>query len=146
MSTSTKARLGALAASLAVATATVVGGAGTAAAADSFSFGYSTNSSGYAVISVRNNTWGESAGNATWQKDPGGGEPGDALSAYDVLADGYGIEAHLSTGRVATTRGHASPYTVTVTGDLPEDTGYTMWVCVVKGDFSKCSERYAVSS
>ncbi|WEH15004.1 hypothetical protein [Streptomyces sp. VNUA24] len=105
MSTSTKARIGALAATPAVATATatVVGGAGTATAADSFGFGYSTNSSGDAVISVRNNTWGESAGNATRQKDPRGGEPGDALSAYDVLADGYGVEAHLGTGRAAAT-------------------------------------------
>ncbi|MEE1761533.1 hypothetical protein [Streptomyces sp. SP18BB07] len=144
MSTHMKARLGALAATLAVVTTTVIGGAGTAAAADSFSFGYSTNTSGDAVIGVRNNSWGEAAGNAMWQKDPSGSEPGDALSAYDVLADGYGIEAHLSTGRVATTRGHASPYSVTVTGNLPEDTGYTMWVCVVKGDFSKCSEKYAV--
>ncbi|MDX3520913.1 hypothetical protein [Streptomyces scabiei] len=43
MRISAKARLGALAARLAVATATatVVGGAGTATAADSFSFGYS---------------------------------------------------------------------------------------------------------
>lgn len=35
---------------------------------------------------------------------------------------------------------------MTVTGDRPEDTGYMMWVCVVTGDFSKCSEKYAVRS
>jgi|tagenome__1003787_1003787.scaffolds.fasta_scaffold20976185_4 hypothetical protein len=77
---------------------------------------------------------GSWAGYAEWSQDPCGGDPGDALSATDELADGYGINAHLSTGRVATTAGHSSPYTSKwKTGDLTEDKTYLMWTCVEKG-------------
>lgn len=117
------------------------------AAADSFSFQYNEldGAAGF-VIPVINETWGEVAGHAIWQRDPSGGEPGDALTASDELPDGYGIEAHLSTGRVASTRGHDANYQETVPGDLPEDHTYQMWVCVVQGTFEKCSDHVSVLS
>lgn len=87
------------------------------------------------------------AGLALWSKDPGGdangdgvSDPGDALIAFDAAADGYGVEARLSTGRIASTAGHASPYwSAWETGNLPEGNAYTMKVCVVKGDWESCS-------
>ncbi|MEW2490647.1 hypothetical protein [Streptomyces sp. NPDC048411] len=74
------------------------------------------------------------AGEAIWSQDPYNGDPGDALMAYDGLADGLGIHAYLSDGRMASTAGHSSPYySGWVTGDLPEDHWYTMKVCTEKG-------------
>ncbi|WP_329347344.1 hypothetical protein OG226_01070 [Streptomyces sp. NBC_01261] len=116
-----------------------------ALAEDSFSFNRIDNSDD-AVIVVNNNTWSEAAGTAEWWADPSGSRPGDALTATDILGDGYGIEAHLSTGRVASTRGHDAIYSVTATGNLTEGNTYTMWVCVVKGDYSKCSSTYSVTA
>ncbi|MCL7382443.1 hypothetical protein [Streptomyces sp. 35G-GA-8] len=147
MTARTTARLGALVGALAVAAATMMSGASPAAAADSFSFRFtelSDNKSG--VINVNNNTWGESAGNGWWRADPIGGSTGDTLIADDVLPDGYGIEAHLSTGRVASTAGHSSPYSKEVSGNLTEGNTYQIWVCVVKGSFSKCSSKFNVKA
>ncbi|MFE2925734.1 hypothetical protein [Streptomyces goshikiensis] len=74
------------------------------------------------------------AGEAIWSQDPQGSDPGDALMAYDGLADGLGIHAYLSDGRKASTAGHASPYySKWVTGNLTEDHWYTMTVCTEKG-------------
>ncbi|MFI6060651.1 hypothetical protein [Streptomyces sp. NPDC051286] len=54
--------------------------------------------------------------------------------AYDGLADGLGIHAYLSDGRMASTAGHSSPYySAWVTGNLPEGNWYTMTVCTEKG-------------
>ncbi len=97
---------------------------------------------------------GAYAGQGWWSADPGGdingdgrADPGDALSATDEVADGWGVEAHLSTGRVASTRGHSSPYwSPWVTGNLPEDTYYLMWVCVVRGSAQQCSASVEVFS
>ncbi|WP_149824754.1 hypothetical protein [Streptomyces tailanensis] len=88
------------------------------------------------------------AGFGAWARDPGdlGSATGDTLIANDQLADGYGIEARLDTGRVATTRGHESPYTDRVTGDLREDVTHYITVCVVQGSFSKCFGTHAVKS
>lgn len=141
MKTTMKARLGAAAGALALAATGVLTGAGTASAEDSFSFSYATQPDGDdGAINVTNNSWNDKAGSAIWETD------GDAISASDELPDGYGIEAHLSTGRIASTRGMASPAYVRKTGDLLENTRYTMWVCVVKASFSKCSSAIPVYS
>ncbi|WP_433544530.1 hypothetical protein ACQPZG_05025 (plasmid) [Streptomyces sp. CA-294286] len=144
MKVSRKAISGAVGTMMLAAT-TVVASSPPAAAADSFSFEYVQTDWGY-VINVVNNNWRDTAGRAVWTQDPSGSQPGDALSVNDELPDGYGIEAHLSTGRIATTRGHKSPYSTTVTGNLPEDQRYSMRVCAVKGSFSKCSSKVSVYS
>ncbi len=115
------------------------------AAAASYSFQPTWPSWGQ-IILVKEDGYGQ-VGFAEWRQDPGGGNPGDALRVYDQEPDGYGIEAHLSDGREATTRGHNSPYqSPWTTGDLPEDHTYYLWVCVVKGSYSNCSQKFAVSS
>lgn len=147
MRTRMRARAGAFAGALAVVATTMVAGAGPAAAEDSFSFGYAdiTGSKDY-VITVNNNTWHETAGHGIWRADPSGGSTGDTLIADDILPDGYGIEAHLSDGRIATTRGHSANYSDETSGNLTENTTWQMWVCVVKGSFSKCSSKIGVKA
>ncbi|MFE0872884.1 hypothetical protein [Streptomyces rochei] len=116
----------------------VTGSAPVAAAEEIYRFSaFVPNGSGgvYAVNATR----GVQVGYAYWQAD------GDKLIANDSYADGKRIEAHLSTGRVATTKGHASPYTATATGNLPEGKSYQMWVCVV-GSSSDCSQKVWVKS
>ncbi|WUH88740.1 hypothetical protein OG900_38560 [Streptomyces sp. NBC_00433] len=74
---------------------------------------------------------GQEMGMGQWSQDPQDGNPGDALRAYDGLADGYAIYAYLSDGRVATTSGHNSPYWSGWVGpNLPEDHTYTMTVWI----------------
>lgn len=74
------------------------------------------------------------AGEAIWSQNPHGSDPGDALMAYDGLADSLGIHAYLSDGRMASTAGHgAGYYSKWVTGNLPEGHWYTMTVCTEKG-------------
>ncbi|MFD3540409.1 hypothetical protein ACFWUQ_13035 [Streptomyces sp. NPDC058662] len=134
---------------LVMASTVVLSGAGPASAADGFSFDFpfiGLPPGQHVIINVYNTTWNDKAGSVSWQQDPSGGFPGDALTARDELRDGYGIEARLSTGRVASTRGHDSPYTVTKTGNLPEGNTYTMRVCVVKGDWEKCSQATQVKA
>ncbi|MEU3857196.1 hypothetical protein AB0F03_07450 [Streptomyces sp. NPDC028722] len=89
---------------------------------------------------VTNETKNKTAGYARWISD------GDKLIAHDGLADGYAIVAHLSDGRTASTQGIESPATGTATGDLPENHTYKMWVCAVKGSFSRCSPERDVKS
>lgn len=133
-------------ASLAVASTTVLSGASPAAAADGFSFGYETNSNGNGYIKVTNTTLGKYAGYGSWRADRDDFGPGDSLYAYDKLADGYGIKAILSTGRVASTVGRSAPAFDRAGGNLPEGRSYTMRVCVVKGDWSKCSNSVRVKA
>ncbi|MFF3730332.1 hypothetical protein ACFYXM_08430 [Streptomyces sp. NPDC002476] len=123
---------------------TLTAGAGTASAAPSVTFKTSGSGGDFQIMVLRSD--GVAIGYANWYQDPVGSQPGDALAAHDSAADGYGIEAHLSNGRVATTRGHNAPYTDWATGDLPEGSKYTMWVCVVKDTYSNCSSKYTVSA
>ncbi|WP_327709463.1 hypothetical protein OG912_13015 [Streptomyces sp. NBC_00464] len=78
------------------------------------------------------------AGSAHWQAN------GDTLIAKDVNADGWGIEARMSTGRVASTRGLSSPVTVKKTGDLTEGNWYNIQLCLVKGSDESCSDGWSV--
>ncbi|MFF7653677.1 hypothetical protein ACFZCY_28270 [Streptomyces sp. NPDC007983] len=92
------------------------------------------------------------SGSAIWSQDPGGDangdgkeDPGDAIIAYDGSADGMGIEARLETGRIASTRGHGSPYwSPWATGNLGEGTAHSMKICLVKGDWESCSSWVTV--
>lgn len=92
---------------------------------------------------------GAYAGLMLWQADPSdtSGAPGDAFRVLDKLADGRGMEAKMispATGRVATTRGHASPYwSPWNTGDLTEGTTVYIQLCAVAGDSSDCSAAYS---
>jgi len=83
-----------------------------------------------------------------WNADPDDfSNPGDAILADDEAADGYGINAHLSDGRAATTAGDKVPNEPPwVTGSLPEDTWDSMYVCLAKGSASHCSSTITVSS
>ena len=138
------------AAALLTATAVFAGtgatlGTSTASAAPVFRFdGFPISGPGGKnfQITVFNNS--SRAGSASWVADPVANSAGDTLAAYDGLPDGYAIEAHLSTGRVASTRGHNSPYFIEKSGNLPEGNSYTMWVCVVKDDYRYCSGSYGV--
>ncbi|MFD3540410.1 hypothetical protein ACFWUQ_13040 [Streptomyces sp. NPDC058662] len=141
-----KRQFGALLGTLALAATALVGSATPAAAADNFTFLVGRSVPGVTAITVFNETEQEEAGSGQWWRDPAHGATGDTLAVYDDLADGYGLEAHLSTGRLASTRGQNSPSYDIVTGDLPEDRQYEMWVCVVKGTWSKCSPKVAVWS
>ncbi|MET8023631.1 hypothetical protein [Streptomyces avermitilis] len=123
---------------LALAGAAAVTGASPAAAAD-FRFDYLEATNGDFAISAYK-TAGGVVGSGYWKKN------GDALIVMDDSTDGYSLEAHLSTGRVASTRGHTAPYTETVKGDLTEGKWYTMYLCVVKDTFSDCSSSYWVQA
>jgi hypothetical protein len=118
-----------------------------ALAADGFGFTFTEIAgSGGAVFANSTTTWGDAAGTVEWRQDPSNGRPGDALTARDLLPDGYGIEGRLSTGRVASTRGHDSPDSETATGNLPEGNASTMRARVVRGTFERCSAGYTVSA
>ncbi|MCX4851390.1 hypothetical protein OG195_44535 (plasmid) [Streptomyces sp. NBC_01362] len=124
-------------------TGTLTAGASSASAAPSVTFKTSGSGGDFQIAVMGSNG---AIGYANWYQDPVGSQPGDALAATDSAADGYGIEAHLSNGRVATSRGHNAPYTDWATGDLPEGNTYTMWVCVVKDSYSNCSSKYTVTA
>jgi hypothetical protein len=99
----------------------------------------------YVVTALDQN--GTYVGEADFNADPADGMPGDALRAVDGFPDGYGVIAHLSTGRTASTRGHSSPYTTPwATGNLPENTHYTIWAEMVKGDEGTVSQSCSVTS
>lgn len=135
-----------LAATALAAGATLTSGAGSASAA-TITFSGSAGSGGdYQIVALRD---GKNIGYVYWSSDPvpGLGWPGDAMSVSDTSSDGYGLEAHLSTGRVATTRGHNAPYTSPwATGDLTEGLTVGMKLCLVKGDYSNCSGWYNVKA
>lgn len=138
-------RIRSLFAAAVLAGATVVSGT---TAAHALQFQFEPSGDGNAKvwnIAVYNN--GHYAGSANWNGDPRGATPGDALAAYDNLADGYGIVARLSTGREASTLGHTAGYfTGWVTGNLPEGHHYQMWVSIQKGTTSISSDPITVTS
>ena len=142
-----RSRLAAYAVSVSVAAGAVLSGGTAAQAAISVVFDYGRMNLGW-VIGVETSDGQNYIGEAEWFQDPSDYYPGDTLSATDFSSDGYGIEAHLTTSpqRIATTRGHAAQYTDMVSGNLPEDTKYYMYVCVVKGTYSNCSNSIAVYS
>ncbi|MER7456884.1 hypothetical protein [Micromonospora sp. NPDC126480] len=83
-----------------------------------------------------------------FNSDPVGDDPGDALQACDYEADGVGIEIQMDinpgstwqTDRIATTRGHNSPYcSPWATGNIGENTLVKVRACVVQGTESWCS-------
>lgn len=128
-------------AATALAATGLLAGTGSAVAADAFTFAYNPVGRGDLVIVVTNETARDKAGYGEWNQDPSRHTPGDAIIARDTLADGYGIEVHLNTGpgRNASTRGSNSRVSVSVSGNLPEANGFLMTVCVVRGDFARCS-------
>ncbi|MFB7256151.1 hypothetical protein [Streptomyces nojiriensis] len=103
-------------------------------------------SDGSLAITVVSPTDHRTMGFARWNADPQPAPniPGDSLVAKDTRSDGWGIEAELSTGRVASTRGHKAPYIAIASGNLPEGHAYKLRACVVKGSERQCSQWYAV--
>lgn len=93
-------------------------------------------------------------GKIFWNADPGRDldgngrpDPGDSIAALDGYGDGWGVKAVLSTGRVATTKGHSAPYwSGWATGNLPENRTYTLKGCVFKGSTEHCSAGVKVTS
>ncbi|WP_240796267.1 hypothetical protein [Streptomyces sp. RFCAC02] len=110
----------------------------TPASALSVSFTYVNGSDGGKTIHVK--VSGDFVGYGQWLSY------GDTLIAADSTPDGYGVEAHLSSIRTASTRGLASPIVVRETGNLPENHSYSMWVCLVKGSTSYCSDTVTAVS
>ncbi|MGW1894884.1 hypothetical protein ACWCP6_32270 [Streptomyces sp. NPDC002004] len=141
-----KARLGALMGVTALTVGLGVTGANPAAAEPGFAFDAMPldRPGGGVIIDIYEGA--DRVGYGAWWADPADGTPGDALVASDLRGDGYGIETHLSTSpeRIASTRGHEYPYRDIATGDLREGSHYTMYVCVVKGSFHKCSQEVSV--
>jgi hypothetical protein len=85
---------------------------------------------------------------AGWSRDAGHGDydrngrldPGDAILASDNAADRRAVQARLSTGRIASTRGHNAPYnTGWKTGNLPEGHTYILRACLAWGSSTYCS-------
>jgi hypothetical protein len=108
----------------------VIGGQGQAFASSSIFVSYGAGSEGF------------------WRADPFGDMTGDTVMACDSNADGWGVQAELdinpifgnfSADRIATTRGHESPYCDEESGDLKEDTPVSLRVCLVKGAEKKCT-------
>ncbi|MGT2525842.1 hypothetical protein ACU4GG_00440 [Streptomyces nojiriensis] len=94
------------------------------------------------IISPRD---GHEMGFARWNADPQPAPdfPGDSLVAKDISPDGWAVEAELSTGRVASTRGHKAIYIAIASGNLPEHP-YMLRGCIVKGSERKCTPWHAV--
>ncbi|MFD8979858.1 hypothetical protein [Streptomyces sp. NPDC059564] len=80
---------------------------------------------------------GFARGNADPQPAPN--SPGDSLVANDISPDGWAVEAELSTGRIASTRGHRAIYIAVDSGNLPEGHPYKLRGCIVKGGERKCT-------
>ena len=106
----------------------VIGGQGQAFASSDLSITYNAGSSGF------------------WTADPYRDLTGDTVTACDSNADGWGVQAELdinpvpgtfSVDRIASTRGHNSPYCDDASGDLKEDTPVDLRVCLVKGTEKK---------
>jgi hypothetical protein len=144
----TKTRLTALSAATLLAAGTLITSATTASAA-SYSATCSLTDSAHKSITMRiYDSSIREVGQVEWNGDPNGSIPGDAMRAYDGRADGWGVEAHLSTGRIASTRGHEYGYWSTwATGDLPEDHDYAIEVWMWKdGGYSIARSKCKVSS
>ncbi|MFB6822810.1 hypothetical protein ACFCXA_14590 [Streptomyces virginiae] len=91
-------------------------------------------------------TDGHDMGFARWNADPQPAPniPGDSLIAKDISPDGWAVEAELSTGRIASTRGHKAIYMKVVSGNLPEGHAYKLRGCIAKGSERKCTEWVSV--
>ncbi|MET9694737.1 hypothetical protein ABZY81_41150 [Streptomyces sp. NPDC006514] len=89
---------------------------------------------------------GHDMGFVRWNADPQPAPniPGDSLLAKDISPDGWAIEAELSNGRIASTRGHKAIYMKVVSGNLPEGHPYKLRGCVVKGSERKCTSWHPV--
>ncbi|MER6443821.1 hypothetical protein [Streptomyces venezuelae] len=89
---------------------------------------------------------GHDMGFVRWNADPEPAPniPGDSLIAKDISPDGWAVEAELSNGRIASTRGHKAIYTKVVSGNLPEGHAYKLRGCVVKGSERLCTPWRAV--
>ncbi|OAH11311.1 hypothetical protein [Streptomyces jeddahensis] len=133
---------------LLAATAVMVGvsfgaGAGTAAAAPRLTYTTSWYQD-YDSVVVYLYADGNYAGYVNWNSDPDSfGTPGDALRAHDGGADGWGVEGTVMSAqvyRVASTAGHASPYTTPwQTGDITEGHRMMLDACLVKGSEEVCT-------
>ncbi|MGV9273495.1 hypothetical protein [Streptomyces griseosporeus] len=137
-----RSRVSTVLAATAVAVGLSIGvGAGSAAAAPRLTTDTIFYQDGKSVV-VSLYADGKYAGAVTWNADPLGDKPGDALQAYDGGADGWGVMGTVTDPwiyRSASTAGHASPYTTKwVTGDLTEDTWLDISVCLVKGSQKVC--------
>jgi hypothetical protein len=130
------------AAVVAVATAAVIGGSMTAGIGSADA----ATPSNAPIVKIVPNIYGvpvnhiiwEGSERGTWEwsqdPEPNAGFPGDAMRVTDNLTDGWGVEADLDTGRVATTAGHNAIYTSPwATGDLPEDHWYGICIYLMKG-------------
>lgn len=118
-------------------------GAGTAAAAPRLTYTTSWYQDNDSVI-VYLYADGNYAGYVNWNSDPDSfGTPGDALRAHDGGADGWGVEGTVMSGqvyRVASTAGHASPYTTPwQTGNITEGHRMLLNACLVKGSEEVCT-------
>ncbi|WP_052411831.1 hypothetical protein [Streptomyces sp. NRRL S-118] len=84
---------------------------------------------------------GHDMGFVRWNADPQPAPdiPGDSLIAKDISPDGWAVEAELSNGRIASTRGHKAIYMKVVSGNLPEGHRYKLRGCVVKGSERMCT-------
>ncbi|MFI0446269.1 hypothetical protein [Actinomadura sp. 6N118] len=138
-----KTRLAAGSAGFIFAAGALLAGAPAASAAPNFTFNYDPTNNGYNIYPYNGSTI---VGAGLWLKDPSGSYPGDTLVASDTQADGYGVETHLTTSpqRIASTRGHSARYDDYASGNLREGAKYYMYVCMVRGDYSNCSNSVAV--
>ncbi|MEV0986535.1 hypothetical protein [Streptomyces sp. NPDC049949] len=98
------------------------------------------------TINIMSPRDGHEMGFARWNADPQPAPniPGDSLVAKDISPDGWAVEAELSTGRVASTRGHKAIYIAVASGNLPEGHPYKLRGCIVKGSERKCTPWHAV--
>ncbi|MFD7236413.1 hypothetical protein ACFWAT_14045 [Streptomyces syringium] len=98
------------------------------------------------TINIMSPRGGHNMGFARWNADPQPAPdiPGDSLIAKDISPDGWAVEAELSTGRIASTRGHKAIYIKVASGNLPEGHRYKLRGCVVKGSERQCTPWHAV--
>ncbi|WP_370413354.1 hypothetical protein [Streptomyces fradiae] len=103
-------------------------------------------SDGSLTIHISSPRDGHDMGFVRWNADPQPAPniPGDSLIAKDISPDGWAVEAELSNGRVASTRGHKAIYMKVVSGNLPEGHAYKLRGCVVKGSERQCTPWRAV--
>lgn len=137
-----KSRIGAVLAATLLAGGTIA--VPTPANAASFTFSKLTHG---AMVEVYIYKDGKDAGIVRWYGDPMWGHGGDTLCVSDTGADGWGIEARLSTGRTVSTRGYPAGTDKCKSGDLPEDTKYTMHGLAVRSGYTtQWSPAYTVTS
>lgn len=94
---------------------------------------------------------GTVVGSLTWNQDPAGTVPGDALMLCDLEPDGWGLEVELVNGGLveieASTRGHSSPWcTPWKTRNLPENRTWPITVWMVQGTNYRTLDTVYVNS